>query len=221
MLELVNLDVSIARTPVLRQASLAVSSGQLAGLIGRNGAGKTTVMRAIMGLLGSTGGTIRLAGQDLTRAPAHLRANLGVGYMPEDRKLVPDFTVEENILVPVWACGKPESEARLDWIYELMPEIARFRERRANTLSGGQQKLVALGRALAVGRTLLLLDEPFEGVAPALAQRLIEVVASLKAEGLTILLSESDQVHSATLIDTLFTIERGEVRTAPSTGLAA
>ena len=221
MLELVNLDVSIARTPVLRQASLAVSRGQLAGLIGRNGAGKTTVMRAIMGLLGSTGGTIRLAGQDLTKAPAHLRANLGVGYMPEDRKLVPDFTVEENILVPVWACGKPESEARLDWIYELMPEIARFRERRANTLSGGQQKLVALGRSLAVGRTLLLLDEPFEGVAPALAQRLIEVVASLKAEGLTILLSESDQVHSATLIDTLFTIERGEVRASSSAGVAA
>lgn len=137
--------------------------------------------------------SIRLDGQDLTRAPAHLRANLGVGYMPEDRKLVPDFTVEENIL---------------------MPEVARFRERRANSLSGGQQKLVALGRALAVGRTLLLLDEPFEGVAPALAQRLIEVVASLKAQGLTILLSESDHVHSATLIDSLFTIERGEVRSS-------
>lgn len=221
MLELVNLDVSIARTPVLRKASLGVERGQLAGLIGRNGAGKTTVMRSIMGLVASTGGAIRLAGQDLTRAPAHLRASLGVGYMPEDRKLVPDFTVEENILVPVWACGKPESEARLDWIYELMPEIARFRERRANTLSGGQQKLVALARALAVGRSLLLLDEPFEGVAPALAQRLIEVVASLKAEGLTILLSESDQVHSATLIDTLFTIERGEVFTSASTGVAA
>ncbi len=214
MLELDNLDVSIARTPVLRKAGLSVERGKLAGLIGRNGAGKTTMMRSIMGLLAVSGGSIRLDGQDLTRAPAHLRANLGVGYMPEDRKLVPDFTVEENILVPVWACGKPESEARLDWIYELMPEIARFRERSANSLSGGQQKLVALGRALAVGRTLLLLDEPFEGVAPALAQRLIEVVASLKAEGLTILLSESDHVHSATLIDSLFTIERGAVRSA-------
>lgn len=211
MLELADLDVSIARTPVLRKAGLRVERGKLAGLIGRNGAGKTTLMRSIMGLIAGNGGSIRLAGRDLTRAPAHLRANLGVGYMPEDRKLVPDFTVEQNILVPIWACGKPESEARLDWIYELMPEIARFRDRTANSLSGGQQKLVALGRALAVGRTLLLLDEPFEGVAPALAQRLIEVVASLKAEGLTILLSESDHVHSATLIDTLFTIERGEV----------
>jgi len=211
MLEVANLDVAIARTPVLRNANLTVQRGKLAGLIGRNGAGKTTLMRSIMGLIAANDGSVRLAGQDLTKASAHVRANLGVGYMPEDRKLVPDFTVEENILVPVWACGKPESEARLDWIYGLMPEIARFRERKANSLSGGQQKLVALGRALAVGRTLLLLDEPFEGVAPALAQRLVEVVASLKAEGLTILLSESDQVHSATLIDSLFTIERGEV----------
>jgi branched-chain amino acid transport system ATP-binding protein len=212
MLEVQNLDVSIARTPVLRQAGLSVARGSLAGLIGRNGAGKTTLLRSIMGLAAVEGGAIRLDGRDLTRAPAHLRANLGVGYMPEDRKLVPDFTVEQNILVPVWACGKPESEARLDWIYDLMPEIARFRERKAISLSGGQQKLVALGRALAIGRSLLLLDEPFEGVAPALAQRLVEVVASLKAEGLTILLSESDHVHSASLIDALFTIERGEVR---------
>lgn len=168
-------------------------------------------MRSVMGLLPASAGRIVIAGQDMSTKPAHFRAALGLGYMPEDRRLIPEFSVEDNILLPMQALGATIDTKRLEWIYELMPEIARFADRKALALSGGQQKLVALGRALIVGRKLLLLDEPFEGVAPALAQRLIEVIASLRAEGLSVLLSESDHVHSAGLLDALYVIERGEI----------
>ena len=211
MLEVKDLDVSIAGTPILRSASLTVASGRTAGLIGRNGAGKTTFMRAVMGLIAAESGSIVIADQKMSQRPAHLRAALGVGYMPEDRRLIPEFSVEENILLPIRALGGQVDEKRLKWVYELMPEIARFADRKALALSGGQQKLVALGRALIVGKRLLLLDEPFEGVAPALAQRLIEVIAALRGEGQSVLLSESDHVHSASLLDALFVIERGEI----------
>jgi len=215
MLEVSALDVYIERTQILREVSAALPGGAMAGLIGRNGAGKTTLMRAIMGAIRPTQGTIRIGGTDVTRAPAHGRARLRVGYMPEDRRLVPDLTVEENILVPAWAIRLPEAGARLAWIYELIPEVAAAAQRRALQLSGGQQKLVALARALMAGSHLMLLDEPFEGIAPALAHRLVEVLHAIKAEGLSILLSESDYTHSAGLIDKLFVIERGSVAEKP------
>ncbi|OWJ84065.1 ABC transporter ATP-binding protein [Haematobacter missouriensis] len=211
MLETRDLDVSIAGTQILRKVTVAMGTGRTVGLIGRNGAGKTTFMRSVMGLLPAAGGSIHLAGTDMTRRPAYARAPMGVGYMPEDRRLIPEFSVEENILLPQDAVGRVRGRERLDWIYGLMPEIARFADRKALALSGGQQKLVALARALLIGERFLMLDEPFEGVAPALAQRLIEVVAALRAEGLTILLSESDHVHSASLLDDLYVIERGAV----------
>ncbi|MCI4665510.1 MAG: ATP-binding cassette domain-containing protein [Neomegalonema sp.] len=211
MLEASAINVSIAGTQILRSASLSVGAGRTVGLIGRNGAGKTTFMRAVMGLIELSDGEIRIGGERVSGQPAHVRAALGVGYMPEDRRLIPEFSVEDNILLPIRALGRSLDRKRLEWVYELMPEIARFATRRALALSGGQQKLVALGRALIVGERLLLLDEPFEGVAPALAQRLVEVIGALRSEGLSVLLSESDHVHSASLLDALFVIERGEV----------
>jgi branched-chain amino acid transport system ATP-binding protein len=211
MLEIRDLTVFIARTTVLHDVSLKVPSGQTAGLIGRNGAGKTTLMRSIMGLIPFKSGRIIFNGEELGNKPAHRRVRHRIGYMPEDRRLVPEFTVEDNILLPVWAGGTVASTDRLEWIYELMPEIAQFSSRRALQLSGGQQKLAALARALMCGTELLLLDEPFEGVAPALSQRLMEVIANLKAEGLSVLLSESDYTHSVDLLDHLFVIERGAV----------
>lgn len=211
MLETRTLSVQIAGTPILRDVTLALSPGSTVGLIGRNGAGKTTFMRSVMGLLPVAAGAILLGGTDMTRAPAYARAPMGVGYMPEDRRLIPEFTVEGNILLPLDAVGRPHDAERLKWVYDLMPEIARFAGRKALSLSGGQQKLVALGRALMIGDRFLMLDEPFEGVAPALAQRLIEVIAALRSRGMTILLSESDHVHSASLLDEVFVIERGNV----------
>ena len=216
MLNVSDIHVSIQRTPVLKGVSLDLGEGETCGLIGRNGAGKTTLMRAVMGILPVTSGSIRFADHDLVQAKAHERTALGVGYLPEDRRLVPHFTVEENIMVPLWAL-RNEDTKRVKWVYDLMPEIGRFAGRRAMTLSGGQQKLVALARSLVAGNRLLLLDEPFEGVAPALAQRLMEVVSDLKAEKLSVLISESDYTHSKRLVDKVYTIERGQMNMVTDT----
>ncbi|AVR88737.1 ABC transporter ATP-binding protein [Thauera aromatica] len=213
-LEIRGLNVSIDRIPILREVTMAVPAGAMVGLIGRNGAGKTTLMRSIMGLLAGDSGTIRIDGEDMTDVPGYKRAALGVSYMPEDRRLIPELTVEENILMPAWANGIRDAAERLDWIYGLMPEVREFRDRRALQLSGGQQKLVALARALMPGRRLLLLDEPFEGVAPVLSRRLTEVIAELRNEGMSVVLSESDDVHSADLVDRSYRIERGVVEAA-------
>ena len=141
--------------PALRGVSLEVKAGEMVGLIGRNGAGKTTIMRSVMGHLTPTSGSIHVDGNDLAGIPRYGRAALGIGYMPEDRGLVPQLTVEENILLPIWVSRKLTARERLDLVYNLMPEIAEMRQRKALLLSGGQQKLVALGRALAVGTRLL------------------------------------------------------------------
>ncbi len=209
MLKLENLDVSIQSVQILRGVSLALPAGTMAGLIGRNGAGKTTLMRSVMGLLKSSAGTVRFQDQDLLAIPTHARARLGIGYMPEDRRLIPDLTVEENVLMPVWAAGIADARQRLEKIYRLIPEVREFAQRKGLQLSGGQQKLAALGRALMCGTRLLLLDEPFEGVAPALAQRLAELVGELKREGMSVILSASELQHSERMVDQLIVIDRG------------
>jgi branched-chain amino acid transport system ATP-binding protein len=201
--------VSIQNVEVLRGFSLRVRPGTMVGLIGRNGAGKTTVMRTIMGHLPLLGGSLSLAGEDLAATSAHRRAALGIGYMPEDRGLVPELTVEENVSLPLWVSRGLEPQQRLAFVYGILPELLEMRTRKALLLSGGQQKLVALARALAVGTRLLLLDEPFEGVAPALSQRLSEVVGQLRGSGLSVLISQSDLNHSRRLLDEEVVIERG------------
>jgi branched-chain amino acid transport system ATP-binding protein len=211
MLEIRDLDVSIQAVEILRGVELDLPDGAIAGLIGRNGAGKTTLMRTIMGLLGYRRGSIRFQGKDLKTVPTYAISRLGFGFMPEDRRLVPELTVEENILVPAWAVGSPEMEKRLELVYWMIPEVKASADRKAMQLSGGQQKLVALGRALMSGTKLLLLDEPFEGVAPALSMRLVEVVSVLKKEGISIILSESDLKHSSGMLDRIFRIDRGVV----------
>jgi branched-chain amino acid transport system ATP-binding protein len=174
-------------------------------------------MRSVMGLLPSSAGRILLDGVPLGGLPPHQRARLGIGYMPEDRRIVPQLTVEENVLLPSWACGAPDGgAARLAAIASLIPEVQALRDRRGLQLSGGQQKLVALARALVAGTRLLLLDEPFEGVAPVLARRLVEVIALVKREGVCVLLSESDLTHSRELLDVVFRIDRGAVAAAES-----
>ncbi|MEO9135828.1 MAG: ATP-binding cassette domain-containing protein [Casimicrobiaceae bacterium] len=211
VLEIRGLDVAIGSVGILRGVGLELPSGEMAGLIGRNGAGKTTLMRSIMGLLPARKGTIEFDGHALTDDPAYARTRLGIGYMPEDRRLIPELSVEENILLPAWALRSRTGGERWRRICAMIPEIEAFAARRALQLSGGQQKLVAIGRALMCGTKLLLLDEPFEGVAPALSKRIAEVIAGLKGEGLSIIVSESDLQHSAAMLDRVFRIERGEV----------
>lgn len=211
MLNLTDVEVDLQTLPILRGVTMDIRQGQLIGLIGRNGAGKTTTLRTIMGLTKVRSGTLSFENADIGKLDAHQRPALGLGYMPEDRRLVPQLSVEENMLLPAWANESIDHRAQLHFIYELMPEIQQMRQRKAMLLSGGQQKLVALGRALMAGSKLLLLDEPFEGVAPALAQRLSEVIATLRGENRSILIAQSELTHSVSLLDREFVIERGAI----------
>jgi branched-chain amino acid transport system ATP-binding protein len=213
MLRVADLSVSIGPVPIVRGASLVVNEGEMCGLIGRNGAGKTTLIRALMGALPASG-KAELGPVDLFALPPHRRVSHGIGYMPEDRRLVPEFTVEENIRLPTWSTRSEGADRRLAWIYTIMPELVRFAPRRALDLSGGQQKMVALARALMAGTRILLLDEPFEGLAPALARRLGEVLANLKSEGVSVLIAESNEVHVVDLLARAYRIERGTVAAA-------
>jgi len=211
MLHVSGLDVSIASVSILRGVTMDVPTGKFVGLIGRNGAGKTTLMRSIMGILPARQGNISFDGTQLDKTPAHQRARSGMGYMPEDRRLVPSLSVEENVLIPAWCAGVVAPRERLTDVYKMIPEVESFAARKALQLSGGQQKLVALARALMCGSKLLLLDEPFEGVAPVLAKRLVDVISSLKQRGLSIVLTESDLSHSRDLLDMIYSIDRGQV----------
>ncbi len=210
-LTLENVEVTIQAAPILRGVSFELGNGERLGLVGRNGAGKTTVMRTITGLADLAGGRVSWNGEDISQMPPRERARLGFGYMPEDRRLVPDLTVEENMLLPAWANSDIDGDTGLAFVYDLMPELTQMAARKALLLSGGQQKMVALGRALIAGRRVLLLDEPFEGVAPALAKRISEVITSLRGEGLSVLIAQSELSHSLDLLQRECVIERGEI----------
>ncbi len=211
MLSIRSIDVNIGATPILRGVTLEVPSGSMCGLIGRNGAGKTTLMRAAMGALKVQAGEMQFDDDDLCETPPHRRAHLGMGFMPEDRRLVPQLTAEENILLPTWTTKAKGAAKRLDWIYGLMPEVAEFRNRSATELSGGQQKFVAFARALMAGTKMLMLDEPSEGIAPVFAHRMVEIMASLKDEGESVFVAESNDKHIRDLLDRTFVIERGSI----------
>jgi len=220
MLRISDLDVSIQSIDILRGVNLTLEKGQMAGLVGRNGAGKTTFIKSIMGLLKASAGQLHFDGRDLKGVPVHERNQLGIGYMPEDRRLIPNLTVEENVLLPMWASRAADSAQRLQYVYRIIPELVDFAQRRGSQLSGGQQKLVALGRALMTGRQLLLLDEPFEGVAPALAQRLAEVISGLKSEGMAVIFSGSDLQYSQSLVQKIFVMDRGTLTETSATAMA-
>ena len=216
MLSLGDVRVTIRSFVILRGVTLDIPAGGLVGLIGRNGAGKTTTLKSIMGLAPVVGGSIRFDDRDLMQVPGHRRAELGIGYMPEDRRLIGSLTVQDNILLPAWA-SKTETEAaqeRLDYIYRLMPELAPLVKRRASALSGGQQKMAALARALMSGTKLLLLDEPFEGLSPALGDKLADTIQQLQEDGLTVLVAESDLKRIGFIRQTCM-IERGQNADSP------
>ena len=209
MLKVVDVSVNIQAVQILRGFNMQVKAGEMVGLVGRNGAGKTSLLRTIMGHLKASSGQLSWCDEDLIASPRHARAGMGIGYMPEDRGLVPELTVEENICVPLWVNKKLVLEERLARVYTILPELKEMKDRRALLLAGGQQKLVALARAVAIGTNVLLLDEPFEGVAPALSQRLSEVIFGLRDSNLTVLIAQSELNHAASMLDQEVMIERG------------
>ena len=213
MLSVQRLIVRLGGLSILRSLSLEVPAGGIVGLVGRNGAGKTTTLRSIMGLVPVASGNVVLDGRDLVRLPPFERGRLGIGYMPEDRRLIGSLTVKDNLLVPAWGQGRSDAEERWDAVTTLLPEVATLGRRQASQLSGGQQKLVALGRALFCAHRLLLLDEPMEGVSPALSARMAEVVRAFQATkaDLAVLVAESDVNRVRLLTGHIATIERGEV----------
>ena len=217
MLELDRVDTYRGPAQVLRGVSLGVGEGEAVCLVGRNGAGKTTTIDSIMGLLPIRSGRIVFRGNDVTRQAAHQRARQGIGYAPEDAGIFPDLTVAENFQISLWlsrpaGARRPaavgETEER---IFALFPEVRGFAQRRGLHLSGGQKKMVAIARAMALRPTVLLLDEPFEGLAPLVVTRLIEAVTQIKGMGVSVLIAESNLMNAMRVADRLYAIDRGEI----------
>ena len=209
MLKVENLSVQIENINILDSVSFQVD--KFSSIIGRNGAGKTTLIRSIMSILPAQNGNIIFNNNCLTDTKPYNMTKIGIGYMPEDRRLIPDLTVEDNILIPLWSLKKYNQKDELERILTFIPEVKVFLSRGAYQLSGGQQKLVALARAMIVGKKLLLLDEPFEGVAPALAERLVELIISLNKLNLITMITESDETFSKKINADIIRIERGKI----------
>ena len=218
MLELERINTFRGPAHVLNDVSLKVGDAESVVLVGRNGAGKTTTIDSIMGLLAIRSGTIRFNGTDISRQPTHVRALAGIGYSPEDAGIFPDLTVAENFRISqslARAAGKAGAIAGDSGIDErvltLFPEVRAFTQRRGLNLSGGEKKMVAIARALTLSPTILLLDEPFEGLAPVVVTRFIEAVTRIKALGVSLLIAESNLMTAARVADRLYAIDRGEI----------
>jgi branched-chain amino acid transport system ATP-binding protein len=215
MLEVERINTFRGPAQVLRDLSLTVRDGESVCLVGRNGAGKTTTIDSIMGLLPIRSGKLTFNGADITRLPTHERALCGIGYSPEDAGIFPDLTVAENFQIsqslargkraPVVAGGIDER------VLALFPEVKDFTQRRGLFLSGGQKKMVAIGRAMTLSPSILLLDEPFEGLAPVIVTRFIEAVTKIKAMGISLLIAESNLMSASRVADRLYAIDRGEI----------
>jgi branched-chain amino acid transport system ATP-binding protein len=215
MLELDGVNTFRGPAQILRGVSLRVGDGEAVCLVGRNGAGKTTTIDSIMGLLPVRSGRIVFRGHDITRLPPHRRARHGIGYAPEDAGIFPDLTVAENFEITRWLAGGERAGTAATGIDEritaVFPEVPSFLTRRGLHLSGGQKKMVAIARAMALSPAILLLDEPFEGLAPVVVSRFIDAVKRIKAMGISVLIAESNLVNAMRVADRLYAIDRGEI----------
>jgi len=203
--------VNTFRGPVhaLRNVTISVEKG-ITCIVGPNGAGKTTLLKSILGLLPVVSGKITFLDQEITRLPTHRIALLGIGYVPEDRRIYPDFTVNENILLGTWR-RKVNTDAIFEKVYALFPKLKDLSQSLGIHLSGGEQSMLAIARTLALEPRCLLLDEPLEGLAPAVRKRLAEGISELRAQGLTTLTTASDMSYVPDIADTIYTIDRGEI----------
>ncbi len=207
-------DINTYRGPahVLRGVSINVDTDEVVALVGRNGAGRTTIIESITGLLPMRSGRIRFRDEDITALPPHRRARCGIGYAPENSGIFPELTVAENLMISHWLTAKTgrggDSE---EGALRVFPEIRPLLDRQGLNLSGGQKKMVTIARAMALAPYLLILDEAFEGLAPAVVKRFREAVMTIKAMGIALLIAESNLVSAAAIADRLYVIDRGEI----------
>jgi branched-chain amino acid transport system ATP-binding protein len=212
MLVVRDLVVDIQGSRVLRGVSLEVKAGELVCLVGRNGAGKTTSFRTVMGFRTPTSGAIELDGKSVVGLRPYQIARMGVGYAPEESEVFGELTVAENIAMPTWTCrGARSAEARVADAYKIFPRLERYRDRGGGALSGGERKMLSIARALALDAKLLLLDEPTEGLSPAIVPSIVQGLSHIRAFGRAIFIAESNIHHVPEFADRLYVIERGEI----------
>jgi branched-chain amino acid transport system ATP-binding protein len=212
VLRLESVEAAYGLSRVLHGVTIEAREGEVVSLLGRNGAGKSTTLKAIGGLVDVTGGSVSLDGRNITALPPHEIARLGVGWVPEDRRIFSDLTVEENLLVGAKGGAKSDGGWDASRVYEYFPALGRMARRRGGSLSGGEQQMLTVARTLMGNPRILLLDEPSEGLAPVIVQALGQQIAALKREGLTILLSEQNLKFAARLADRAYIIEKGQIR---------
>jgi branched-chain amino acid transport system ATP-binding protein len=211
LLELADLTAHYGRIPVLKGITASVAAGELVALVGSNGAGKTTLLRVLSGVRPATGGTIRWAGRDITRLAPDRRVRLGIAQVPEGRQVFAPQTVEDNLRLGGFTRPRAVRAAELDRIYALLPALKQRRGQLAGTLSGGQQQLLAIGRALMAAPKLLLLDEPSLGLAPMVVDEVFGLIVALKRAGTTILLVEQNAHAALAIADRGYVIETGRL----------
>jgi branched-chain amino acid transport system ATP-binding protein len=212
MLAVERLTVDIQNSRILSGISLKVAAGELICLVGRNGAGKTTTFRSIMGYVQPVSGTIVFQGNAIVGWPTHRIAQLGIGYAPEESQVFGDLNVAENVELPTWTRPQGrDAKTRIALAYEIFPKLRDYAARGGNQLSGGERKMVSIARALALDPQLLLLDEPFEGLSPAIIPNISEGISSIRRLGHGILIAESNVHHIPEDADSLYVLERGEI----------
>jgi branched-chain amino acid transport system ATP-binding protein len=211
-------DMNTYRGPahILRGVSITVDTDEVVALVGRNGAGRTTIIESITGLLPIRSGQIRFRDEEITSLPPHRRARRGIGYAPEDSGIFPELTVAENLMISRWLAQNKQRGAEADGdtearVFTVFPEVRQLVGRQGLNLSGGQKKMVAIARAMALAPYLLILDEAFEGLAPAVVKRFREAVMTIKAMGISLLIAESNLVSAAAIADRLYVVDRGEI----------
>ncbi|MFS2022322.1 ABC transporter ATP-binding protein [Massilia sp. CT11-137] len=211
-LEIENLQAWYGESHILHGVSLTVQPGEVVTLLGRNGAGRTTTLRAIMGLTGARSGSIKVNGVEAIRLPTHRVAHLGIGYCPEERGIFASLSAEENLMLPPKLAGQ-EAGMSVAEIYEMFPNLYERRHSQGTRLSGGEQQMLAVARILRTGARLLLLDEISEGLAPVIVQALAKMITTLKAKGYTIVMVEQNFRFAAPLADRFYVMEHGRIVT--------